>query len=255
MENNKTDLALPADGHADRMTAVPSGAPDLPPLPEPVSIGWKGASMTQMAYGYRASHMTAYAKAAIASVGAPASPASVPVASHILPWEKRYMAGKFTTHRAAMLEEIAALRAALAAPVAPVASDERAQETDRRKRLTFTLSQCIHNMVVAEQSAWIEWKHGKGAEVAMEWIENGLMGPGHLPEHDGLTAQEYFNANVDERMEPPAAAPLPPAATSARELTDAQIDAAMLEVGIFAVKPLMHRFARAIERHLQGGAK
>src|SRR5207244_2745031 len=55
-----------------------------------------------------------------------------------------------------------------------------------------------HNMVVGQQSAWIEWRHGKGAEAAMAWIHNGLVGPGHIPNDDapyGKEAQAWYDAN------------------------------------------------------------
>ena len=39
----------------------------------------------------------------------------------------------------------------------------------------------IHDLTVGQQAAWIEWKHGEGAEAAMVWIENALAGPGLLP--------------------------------------------------------------------------
>ncbi|MCP4487788.1 MAG: hypothetical protein GY820_10795 [Gammaproteobacteria bacterium] len=40
--------------------------------------------------------------------------------------------------------------------------------------MTNTKDNCLHDVIVACQSAWIEWKHGKGAEGAMTWIENML---------------------------------------------------------------------------------
>ena len=90
-------------------------------------------------------------------------------------------------HRADMMhDEIVRLRA----------------EVARLNRGQFVISQCVHNMVVAEQSAWIEWQHGAGAEQAMSWIHNGLVGPGHIPKHEGMTAQAYFDAHYDDRMEP-----------------------------------------------------
>ena len=63
------------------------------------------------------------------------------------------------------------------------------------------------NRPVANQAAWIEWKHGRGADAAMQWIHNGLAGPGHLPDDEepwGKEAQAYFDANC--------ANPLPPCA-------------------------------------------
>lgn len=58
-----------------------------------------------------------------------------------------------------------------------------------------------HNTIVAMQAAWIEWKHGRGAEAAMQWIENTLDGPGLIP-WEGAEEQtwstdpnEYFSVN------------------------------------------------------------
>ncbi len=63
------------------------------------------------------------------------------------------------------------------------------------------LSGMFHDQVVAQQAAWIEWKHGNGAEDAMQWIENGLCGPGHIPDEDepyGKEAQAWFDANKSD---------------------------------------------------------
>lgn len=87
-------------------------------------------------------------------------------------------------------------------------------DNDKARNIQYMLGQCIHNMVVAEQAAWIEWQHGAGAEDAMQWIENGLIGPGHIPDHDGKSAQEYFDANVDYQMDP-VPAPVAPHQESA----------------------------------------
>ena len=56
----------------------------------------------------------------------------------------------------------------------------------------------FHDQIVGQQAAWIEWKHGEGAEAGMQWIENGLCGPGNIPDEDepyGTEAQAYFDAN------------------------------------------------------------
>lgn len=56
---------------------------------------------------------------------------------------------------------------------------------DRENQLIEQLKmygEIIHNMVVGNQAAWIEWKHGKGAEAAMKWVHNGLAGPGNIPD-------------------------------------------------------------------------
>lgn len=71
-------------------------------------------------------------------------------------------------------------------------------EVARLTRGQKMLGEAIHNMVVAQQSAWIEWRHGGGAEAAMIWIHNGLAGPGHIPDEDapyGKEAQAWYDAN------------------------------------------------------------
>lgn len=70
-----------------------------------------------------------------------------------------------------------------------------------KDELLAELQKIIHDMTVANQAAWIEWRHGKGAEAAMQWIENGLSGPGHIPsetEPYGTEAQAYFDANKSD---------------------------------------------------------
>ena len=54
-------------------------------------------------------------------------------------------------------------------------------ELDTLKRQLEQAVATVHNMVVANQAAWIEWQYGAGAESAMERIHNGLVGPGHIP--------------------------------------------------------------------------
>lgn len=60
------------------------------------------------------------------------------------------------------------------------------------------LSWCMHDQITAQQAAWIEWQHGKGADAAMDWIHNGLAGPGHIP--DGTDAQAWFDANCADAL-------------------------------------------------------
>lgn len=72
-----------------------------------------------------------------------------------------------------------------------------------RDEVIETLNKIIHDMVVANQSAWIEWQHGKGAEAAMQWIHAGLWGPGHIPDENepyGMDAQAWFDANRSEPL-------------------------------------------------------
>lgn len=73
-----------------------------------------------------------------------------------------------------------------------------ADDLARATKLTNDLGKIIHDMTVAQQAAWIEWQHGKGAEEAMTWIHNGLAGPGFIPDEDepyGKEAQAWYDAN------------------------------------------------------------
>lgn len=58
----------------------------------------------------------------------------------------------------------------------------------------------IENQVILMQAAWIEWKHGRGAEAAMEWIENCLDGPNLIPfnEENGADAQAYYDRLIGD---------------------------------------------------------
>lgn len=84
-------------------------------------------------------------------------------------------------------------------------TDAKDSEIERLKEICMTWETIVHNMVVANQSAWIEWKHGEGADAAMVWIENGLAGPGQIPVFDerwGPDAQLYYNANCADPFPP-----------------------------------------------------
>ena len=71
-------------------------------------------------------------------------------------------------------------------------------EYEGLKQRLIEANTIINNLIVANQAAWIEWQHGKGAEKAMVWVHNGLVGPGHIPDDDVVDAQLYFDANVLE---------------------------------------------------------
>ncbi len=60
------------------------------------------------------------------------------------------------------------------------------------------LAESHHDLIVAMQAAYIEWKHGRGADAAMQWIGNTLRGPGLIPgegEPYATEAQAWFDAN------------------------------------------------------------
>ena len=46
------------------------------------------------------------------------------------------------------------------------------------------------------RSSVIEWQHGQRADAAMQWIWNGLAGPGELPPEDETQAQAYFDREI-----------------------------------------------------------
>ncbi|MDH0340650.1 hypothetical protein [Chromobacterium haemolyticum] len=61
----------------------------------------------------------------------------------------------------------------------------------------------LHDNITAMQAAWIEWKHGEGAEGAMEWIENALDGPDLIPGEDkpnSQNAQAWYDANCSQAL-------------------------------------------------------
>jgi hypothetical protein len=73
----------------------------------------------------------------------------------------------------------------------------------KQQSLITELGKIIHNMVVAQQAAWIAWQHGDGAEAAMTWIHNGLAGPGQIPDEDAPYAKEaqaWYDANCADPM-------------------------------------------------------
>ena len=73
-------------------------------------------------------------------------------------------------------------------------------ESDIKKQIELSndLSWCMHDLITAQQAAWIEWQHGKGADAAMDWIHNGPSGPGNIP--DGTDPQKWFDANCADAL-------------------------------------------------------
>lgn len=60
-------------------------------------------------------------------------------------------------------------------------SEALEQEIEKLKHANQISNKLISILIVTNQSAWIEWKYGKGAKAAMQWIENSLRGPGNIP--------------------------------------------------------------------------
>lgn len=66
-----------------------------------------------------------------------------------------------------------------------------------RDRAALMFGFIVEHQTLAMKAAWIEWKHGRGAEVAMQWIENTLGGPGLIPDpDDGTDAQAFFDREI-----------------------------------------------------------
>lgn len=95
----------------------------------------------------------------------------------------------------------ALVRHAQPVSAAPAQADARDAELAKVKQAYTELASMFHDQIVAQQAAWIEWQHGKGAEEGMGWIENGLCGPGHIPDEEapyGTEAQAWFDANKSD---------------------------------------------------------
>jgi len=72
---------------------------------------------------------------------------------------------------------------------------------DSRADMAKELANMHHDLLVVMQAAWIEWQRGAGANSAMQWIHNTLMGPGLIPDDDEPYASEpqaYFDKNKAE---------------------------------------------------------
>lgn len=121
--------------------------------------------------------------------------------------------------------------AAEPAPQVPTAAEVRAaalekevaqlkQLLEKKHGALFLANQALHNTLVGNQSAWIEWRHGAGAEEAMTWIHNGLAGPGLIPY--GKEAQPWFDANQDDRYDIPPMKKLTTAAAPSVEVKGEQ---------------------------------
>ncbi|HIC7644612.1 TPA: hypothetical protein ACW7KW_005205 [Serratia liquefaciens] len=64
----------------------------------------------------------------------------------------------------------------------------------RIKEMDLLLGQ----MLLTMQAAVIEVEHGKGPNIAMEWIINKLMGPGEFAPDSEKDAQAYFNRESEK---------------------------------------------------------
>src|SRR5690606_24597574 len=70
--------------------------------------------------------------------------------------------------------------------------------TPRGEGERAAMSANLARALAAMQAAWIEWRRGRGADAAMQWIENTLIGPGLIPGDDESDAQAFFDRAVAE---------------------------------------------------------
>ena len=69
---------------------------------------------------------------------------------------------------------------------------------DKERESLKMVTDMHHDLLVVMQPTLIEWKHGKGAEAALQWIVNTLTGPGHLPDLDEARARGGAQAWFDQ---------------------------------------------------------
>jgi len=77
---------------------------------------------------------------------------------------------------------------------------EREQRIAALERRLQGDAKIMHDLLVGNQAAWIEWQRGAGAEAAMTWVQNSLMGVG-VPDEGAPWATEpqaWWDANKAE---------------------------------------------------------
>src|SRR5690606_20582331 len=70
--------------------------------------------------------------------------------------------------------------------------------TPRGEEEAAAMSANLARALAAMQAAWIEWRRGRGADAAMQWVENTLIGPGLIPGDDESDAQAFFDRAIAE---------------------------------------------------------
>lgn len=82
-------------------------------------------------------------------------------------------------------------------------NDVLREKLAQREERYGELAAIFRDKIVGEQAAYIEWQHGKGADAGMQWIANGLGGPGFIPDENepwGTEAQAYYDANKSDPL-------------------------------------------------------
>ncbi|MNN08632.1 hypothetical protein D3C81_1214930 [compost metagenome] len=82
-------------------------------------------------------------------------------------------------------------------------AERRLQDAESLKTENQDLRMLVKEMdlmfgryLLGMRASVVEWQKGKGADAAMQWIWNGLRGPGELPPEEETQAQAYFDREV-----------------------------------------------------------
>ncbi|MEW9876571.1 hypothetical protein [Pseudomonas putida] len=84
------------------------------------------------------------------------------------------------------------------------AYDQLKAENQDLRMLVKEMDLTFGRYLLGMRAAVVEWQKGKGADAAMQWIWNGLRGPGELPPEEETQAQAYFDrevAKIEEGLE------------------------------------------------------
>lgn len=69
-------------------------------------------------------------------------------------------------------------------------------EAEDLRMLVKEMDLMFGRYLLGMRASVVEWQHGKDAAAAMQWIWNGLAGPGELPPEEETQAQAYFDREV-----------------------------------------------------------
>lgn len=86
--------------------------------------------------------------------------------------------------------------AAFIAAASPPSILELLAENEELRMLAKEMDLMFGRYLLGMRASVLEWQHGKGADAAMQWIWNGLRGPGELPPEEETQAQAYFDREV-----------------------------------------------------------
>ena len=86
--------------------------------------------------------------------------------------------------------------AAFVTAACPAAILELLAENEALRMQVKELDLTFGRYLLGMRASVVEWQQGKGADAAMQWIWNGLAGPGELPPEEETQPQAYFDREV-----------------------------------------------------------